>query len=81
MEGSRLSPRYVPPGHVAGPDPLWYVGSTTWEVWTDAGRPRTHMEGPSPRLLAWSFPSSGTHGVTGLIPRAGNGSGAVGLVR
>ena len=39
MEGSRLSPRYVPPGHVAAPDPTGGMlvlprgrSGRTWEV-------------------------------------------------
>ena len=47
----------------------------TWEVRMDAGRSRTPMGGPSPRLLVRSFPSSGTRGVTGPVPERGAGPG------
>ena len=61
---------------VSGP-PSGMLALRAWEVRTDAGRSWTPMGGSRPRLLALSFPSSGTRGVTGPVPRAGNGSGAV----
>jgi len=70
-------------GHVAPPDPApavywFYARGRSGQM---RGGPGPIWGGPSPRLLARSFPSSGTRGVTGPVPRAGNGSGAVGLVR
>ena len=58
-----------------GPRPGGMLVLRAWEVRTDAGRSRTPMGGPSPRLLARSFPSSGTRGVTGPLPERGAGPG------
>ena len=58
-----------------GPRPGGMLVLRTWEVRTDAGRSRNPMGGPSPRLLARSFPSSGTRGVTGPVPEWGAGPG------
>ena len=81
MEGSRLSPCYVPPGHVAGPDPpalCWFyrVGGPDGR-----GRSRTPMGGPGPRLSASELPFLMNTWRLRTYPQAGNGSGAVGLVR
>ena len=54
-----------------GPRPGGILVLRAWEV------PDPYGGGPSPRLLARSFRSSGTRGVAGPVPRAGNGSGAV----
>ena len=60
-----------------GPRPGGILVLRAWEVWTDEGRSWTHMGRPSPRLLARSFPSSGTRGVTGPVPERGAGPGSL----
>ena len=61
--------------------PRRYIGSTRVGGPDGRGEVPNPYGGSSPRLLAQRFPSSGTRGVTGPVPRAGNGSRAVGLVR
>jgi len=57
----RTPRRYVGSMHVGGPD--------------GRGRSRNPMGGPRPLLLARSFPSSGTRGISGPVPERGAGPG------
>ena len=81
MEGSRLSPHYVPPGHAAGPDPpvvCWFyrVGGPNGR-----GRSRTPMGGSGASAVSFGASLPQGHVASPDLPQAGNGSGAVGLVR
>ena len=75
MEGSRLSPRYVPPGHVAGPDPpavcwFYHVGGPDGR-----GRARTPIGGPGPRLSASELPFLRDTWRLRTYPKRGTGPG------
>ena len=72
----RLAPAPASAGHVAAPDP------SRAECWLRVlGGPDGHVEVPDPhggpgfRLLALSFPTSGTRGYTGPVPERGTGPG------
>ena len=74
-ESARTSPRYVPPGHVAGPDPpavCWFyrVGGPDGR-----GRSRTPMGGPGPRLSASELPYLRDTWRLRTYPKRGTGPG------
>jgi len=69
-------------GHVAAPDPSW---AECWHVRLggpgDTWRSRSHQGRSVPPAAGAEHPSSGDRWQHRTLPRAGGGSGAVGLVR
>ena len=71
----RLALKPMPPGHVAAPD-LHAV----WEIWMDAGGPG-HLWGSEASAVNMELPFLRGTWRLRTHPRAGNRSGAIGLVR
>ena len=71
----RLALEPGPPGHVAAPDP-----HAVWEVRMDAGGPGP-LQGPEASAVSSELPFLRDTWRLRTHPQAGNGSGAVGLVR
>ena len=82
--GERLAPApaLAVMGHVAAPDPSW---AECWRVRLegpgDTWRSRSHQGRSVPPAAGAEHPSSGDTWRPRTLPRAGGGSGAVGLVR